>query len=75
MKKKLYKAVNAYKLNNIAFFNDGIRDGLRGNPFSHEVRGFLSGEYNKEYDVKRGIVEELSIRIIFNLGEMYPLIK
>lgn len=47
---------NAYKLNNIAFFNDGIRDGLRGNPFSHEVRGFLSGEYNKEYDVKRGIV-------------------
>ena len=47
---------NAYKLNNIAFFNDGIRDGLRGNPFSHEVRGFLSGEYNKECDVKRGIV-------------------
>ena len=47
---------NAYKLNKIAFFNDGIRDGLRGNPFSHEVRGFLSGEYNKECDVKRGIV-------------------
>lgn len=47
---------NAYKLKNIAFFNDGVRDGLRGNPFSHEVRGFLSGEYNKEYDVKRGIV-------------------
>ena len=64
---------NAYKLNNIAFFNDGIRDGLRGNPFSHEVRGFLSGEYNKECDVKRGIVGGIKYSdYIQSWGDVFP---
>lgn len=47
---------NAHKLKDIAFFNDSIRDGLRGNPFSHEARGFLSGEGYKELEVKKAIV-------------------
>ncbi|WP_341458750.1 type I pullulanase [Clostridium vincentii] len=48
--------VNANKLKNIAFFNDSIRDGLRGDSFSNDARGFLSFEENKELEVKKAIV-------------------
>ena len=64
---------NAYKLKNIAFFNDKIRDGLRGNSFYHDDKGFLSGGYNKEHDVKSAIVG--GIRYSDNLqtwGEVDP---
>ena len=64
---------NAYKLKNIAFFNDVIRDALRGNPFSYNVRGFLSGEYNKEYDVKKGIVGGIKYSNFIQLwGDVSP---
>ncbi|WP_300382812.1 type I pullulanase [Clostridium sp.] len=64
---------NAYKLKDIAFFNDKIRDGLRGNPFSNEVKGFLSGEDNKELDVKSAIVGGIKYSSkIETFGEVSP---
>lgn len=64
---------NAHKLKDIAFFNDKVRDGLRGNPFSNEVKGFLSGEDNKELDVKSAIVGGIKYSSeIETFGEVSP---
>ncbi|SEF63807.1 pullulanase [Caloramator fervidus] len=46
---------NAYKVLNIGFFNDTIRDAVRGNTFDAEKKGFAGGE-DREYDIKRSVV-------------------
>lgn len=48
---------NAYKVKNIAFFNDTTRDALRGKAFEDSNKGFVNLSRNKtEIDVKKGIV-------------------
>ena len=64
---------NAYKLKDIAFFNDKIRDGLRGNPFSNKAKGFLSGEEKKEVEIKSAIVGGIKYSSeIESFGEVSP---
>jgi pullulanase len=48
--------VNANKLKDIAFFNDSVRDGLKGNSFSNDAKGFLSFKENMELEIKKAIV-------------------
>ncbi len=46
----------AYKLDDIAVFNDDIRDGIKGSVFVNEERGFASGRPGMEESIKFGIV-------------------
>ncbi len=48
---------NAKMLNEkIAVFSDDIRDGIKGDVFIAEDKGFISGNFDKAEDVKFGIV-------------------
>ncbi|MES1219213.1 MAG: hypothetical protein ABUT20_27150 [Bacteroidota bacterium] len=47
---------SAYKLNDIAVFNDDIRDGIKGSVFEHSEKGFASGRPGMEESIKFGIV-------------------
>ncbi len=46
----------AYKLDRIAVFSDDIRDGIKGNVFEYEDKGFVSGKPGMEESIKFGIV-------------------
>lgn len=46
---------NASKLKGIGFFNDIIRDSIRGNAFIENDKGFVSGDSMKTLDVLKGI--------------------
>lgn len=47
---------NAYKMKDIAFFNDSARDGLRGEAFVEGDKGFLNFGRDKELEIKKAIV-------------------
>lgn len=47
---------NAPKLHNIAFFNDQIRDAIKGNVFLDADCGFINGGDNLEESIKSGVV-------------------
>lgn len=47
---------NVSKLDRIAVFSDDIRDGIKGHVFTHEAKGFASGQPGTEESVKFGIV-------------------
>ncbi len=47
---------NVPKLHGIAAFSDEFRDGIKGNVFKPEAKGFASGETGLEESVKFGIV-------------------
>lgn len=47
---------NAYKLDRIAVFSDDIRDGIKGHVFTHEAKGFASGQSGLEESIKFGVV-------------------
>ncbi len=47
---------NAYKLDRIAVFSDDIRDGIKGHVFTHDAKGFASGQTGLEESIKFGIV-------------------
>lgn len=47
---------NVAQMEGIGFFNDTMRDGLRGSGFTYGDKGFLSGAYFKCEDVKKSIV-------------------
>ncbi|AOR24963.2 type I pullulanase [Clostridium taeniosporum] len=40
----------------LAVFSDDIRDGIKGNVFDSNSKGFISGEYNLEETIKFGVV-------------------
>lgn len=40
---------NASQLKNIAFFNDSIRDAIKGSVFENSDKGFISGEKYQDY--------------------------
>ncbi len=48
--------INASKLNDVAMFNDDIRDGIKGHVFNDKEKGFATGAIKKEEQVKFGIV-------------------
>ena len=50
---------NAYKLDRIAVFSDDIRDGIKGHVFTHDAKGFASGQAGLEESIKFGIVASL----------------
>ncbi len=47
---------NVSKLNNVAFFNDQIRDGLKGSVFTPADPGWATGKLTARSDVTAGIV-------------------
>jgi len=47
---------NASKMPDISFFNDTIRDGLKGSIFSAKDKGFVNGKISGDIDIKKGIV-------------------
>lgn len=48
--------LNTKQLKNIAAFSDDFRDGVKGHVFTHDAKGFASGEHNLVESVKFGIV-------------------
>jgi pullulanase len=50
--------VNAYKMPRIAHFNDGIRDGLKGDVFKSLENGWASGRSSLKFEVMAGITGE-----------------
>lgn len=54
--KKRAMKVNASRLKHVGVFNDDLRDGVRGDVFINEAKGFIAGESNMEESVKFGIV-------------------
>lgn len=49
---------NAYKMPRIAHFNDGIRDGLKGDVFKSLENGWASGRNSLKFEVMAGITGE-----------------
>ena len=47
---------NVSRLDRIAVFSDDIRDGIKGHVFTHDAKGFASGQPGTEESVKFGIV-------------------
>ena len=54
--KKRAMKVNAPYLRHVGVFNDDLRDGVRGDVFIPEEKGFIAGAPNMEESVKFGIV-------------------
>ena len=54
--KKRALKVNAPYLENVGVFNDDLRDGVRGDVFIPEEKGFISGGVDTEESIKFGIV-------------------
>jgi pullulanase len=52
------RAVKAHtlKMDGIAAFSDDIRDAIKGHVFSHDAKGFVSGQPGLEESIKFGIV-------------------
>ena len=48
--------VHAHQLNRIAFFNDDLRDGVKGHVFEGKAPGFANGGIGFEETIKFGIV-------------------
>lgn len=46
---------NVPRLNRIAVFNDDFRDGIKGNGFQAESKGFVNGQTIQEENIKFGI--------------------
>ncbi|WP_214848183.1 type I pullulanase [Exiguobacterium sp. s193] len=51
---------NAPQMPGIAHFNNGLRDGLKGDVQTPENRGFISGAFERTNEVKRGIAGNVS---------------
>ncbi|MGA9231778.1 MAG: type I pullulanase, partial [Exiguobacterium oxidotolerans] len=51
---------NAPQMPGIAHFNNGLRDGLKGDVQTPENRGFISGAFDRTNEVKRGIAGNVS---------------
>ncbi|MGH4119684.1 type I pullulanase [Clostridium sp.] len=47
---------NASKMPEIGYFNDTIRDGIKGSVFEATDKGFVNGKTNTEASIKKGIV-------------------
>ena len=58
--KKRALKVNTPYLRNVGVFNDDLRDGVRGDVFVNEGKGFISGAADMEESVKFGIVASTS---------------
>lgn len=65
---------NAEALPRIAFFNDVLRDGLKGSVFEHAERGYVQGNLASRIEVLDGIVGNVrfSESIGGNWGEIAP---
>ncbi|MBZ9609182.1 type I pullulanase [Clostridium estertheticum] len=65
---------NADKLANISFFNDTIRDGIKGSVFDATGAGFVNGKTGAELDIKKGIVGATYFSTAINTwGKVNPL--
>ncbi|WP_114572018.1 type I pullulanase [Exiguobacterium flavidum] len=51
---------NATKMPRIAHFNNGIRDGIKGDVQEAEDRGYVGGAFERTSEVKRGIAGNVS---------------
>ena len=58
--KKRALKVNTPYLRHVGVFNDDLRDGVRGDVFVNEGKGFISGAADMEESVKFGIVASTS---------------
>ena len=48
--------LNSAKTPEFAYFNDNIRDGLKGNVFNEGEKGYISGAMGKTYDMARAFM-------------------
>ena len=70
-KKSIQK--NAKNLRGTGFFNDSIRNALRGNDFDERDRGYLSGDFTKKLEVQKSIVGGIDYSKEISLwGETLP---
>ena len=56
---------NISKLNNVAHFNDQIRDGLKGSVFKASDTGWATGKLSAVGDIKPGIVGNTNYDLMF----------
>jgi pullulanase len=65
---------NADKMPEIAYFNDTIRDGIKGSVFEATEKGFVNGKPNVEVDIKKGIVGAIDYSTDINTwGKVEPV--
>lgn len=50
----------AGEMQGIGFFNDVMRDGIRGHVFEARSRGFVSGAADREHEIKQGVTACIS---------------
>jgi pullulanase len=61
--KKAIKA-NTHKMLRVAAFSDDIRDAIKGHVFTHDAKGFASGQPGLEESIKFGVVASTEHRQI-----------
>ncbi|MBU3143622.1 type I pullulanase [Clostridium sp. CF012] len=65
---------NASKMPEISFFNDTIRDGIKGSVFDAKAKGFVNGKAYGEAAIKKGIVGGIDYSSDINTwGKIAPL--
>ncbi len=66
---------NANKLDNIAFFNDDIRDAVKGSTFGKIGKGFASGEKNLEQRVLNNIKGGEGIKTYISANQLIQYVE
>lgn len=66
---------NANKLPNIAFFNDDIRDGIKGSTFGKIGKGFVSGELNQEQRVINNVKGAEGIKTYTSANQLIQYVE
>lgn len=59
---------NSYKFGSVGLFNDNIRDAVKGGTFNPYDKGFVNGNVNAVYTLKRGIAGSVPHWQINNLS-------
>lgn len=65
---KLAYKWNSYKFGSVGLFNDNIRDAVKGGTFNPYDKGFVNGNVNAVYTLKRGIAGSVPHWQINNLS-------
>ncbi|MDO5026805.1 MAG: type I pullulanase, partial [Tissierellia bacterium] len=67
--------INADKLPNIGFFNDDLRDGIRGSVFEHKDKGFATGKAEKESFILQSIKGGKGLKAYQDAGQLIQYVE
>ena len=67
--------INANKLLNIGFFNDDLRDGIRGSVFDHEDKGFATGKPENEAAILQSIKGGKGLKSYLDAGQLVQYVE